>query len=79
MEGLTSALIEFLVDVVELLPESPFLILDDMIEDEFADILKMVNWFIPFGTLMVILEVWLSAVLVYYVIQIILRWAKVIG
>lgn len=78
MEGLTAALIAFAIHVVNLLPPSPFLILEDMVEDEFADILEMVNWFIPFGTLVGILEVWLSGVLIYYAVQIVLRWVKVI-
>lgn len=78
MEGLTAALIAFAIQVVNLLPPSPFLILEDMVEDEFADILEMVNWFIPFGTLVGILEVWLSGVLIYYAVQIVLRWVKVI-
>lgn len=79
MEGLTAALIAFAISVVNLLPPSPFLLLEDMVGDEFSDILRMVNWFIPFGTLVGILEVWLSGILVYYAVQIVLRWVKVIG
>lgn len=38
----------------------------------------MVNWFIPIGTFVSILEGWLVCVAVYYAYQIVLRWIKVI-
>ena len=78
LEGLTSALISFACDVLELLPESPFVALAEMDGSEFQQILAYVNWFIPFGVLLRIFGVWLGGVGAYYVYQIVLRWIKVI-
>lgn len=36
------------------------------------------NWFVPVGTFVGILETWLAGVAIYYVYQIVLRWVKVI-
>lgn len=40
--------------------------------------LGILNWFVPVGTILSILELWLSAIAVYYIYQIVLRWVKVI-
>lgn len=40
--------------------------------------LGILNWFVPVGTILNILQLWLSAIAVYYIYQILLRWIKVI-
>ena len=77
-EALSDALVGFAVSVVELFPASPFTILDELSNSEVYEWLRMVNWFIPIGTFVSILEGWLVCVAVYYVYQIVLRWIKVI-
>lgn len=77
-DALSDALVSFAVSVVELFPASPFGVLDEIGNSQVYDWLRMVNWFIPIGTFVSILEAWLTCVAVYYVYQIVLRWIKVI-
>lgn len=77
-EALTSTLTALALKVINLLPESPFVILDELSRSEFNEWLRILNWFIPVNTFVSILEGWLVAVAIYYVYQIVLRWVKVI-
>lgn len=77
-EDLTSALIEFAISVLELLPRSPFVVLDSMSNWQFYDLLQMLNWFIPISSFIGIFEGWLLCVGLYYGYQIIFRWIKMI-
>ncbi|MCI5905459.1 MAG: hypothetical protein MRZ61_10010 [Oscillospiraceae bacterium] len=40
--------------------------------------LGWVNWFIPIQSIVAVYEVWLVCILIYYMVQAILRWVKVI-
>lgn len=77
-DALSDTLVSFAVSVVELFPASPFTVLDELGNSEVYEWLRMVNWFVPIGTFVSILEAWLTCVAVYYVYQIVLRWIKVI-
>lgn len=77
-DALTSTLTAFAIHVINLLPESPFVILDELSRSEFYEWLRILNWFIPVNTFVSVLEGWLVAVAIYYVYQIVLRWVKVI-
>ena len=77
-DALSDTLVSFAVGVIELLPASPFTVLDELGNSEVYEWLRMVNWFVPIGTFVSILEAWLTCVAVYYVYQIVLRWIKVI-
>ena len=77
-DTLSDAVVSFAVSVIELFPASPFGVLDEMSNSEVYEWLRMVNWFVPIGTFVGILESWLVCVGVYYVYQIVLRWIKVI-
>ena len=77
-DALSDALVDLAVSVIELFPASPFTILDELSNSEVYEWLRMVNWFIPIGTFVSILEGWLVCVAVYYVYQIVLRWIRVI-
>jgi len=77
-EALSDALVSFAVGVIELFPASPFAVLDELSNSEVYDWLRMVNWFVPIGTFVSILESWLACVAAYYVYQVVLRWVKVI-
>ena len=63
---------------LSILPDSPFIFLRDMSNSPVAQWLGQLNWFIPINTFVAILQLWCTAILVYYVIQIALRWAKAI-
>lgn len=75
---ISSAVVSFFSNILNLLPNSPFLVLRTMQNSDFAQILSFVNWFIPVGTLIDILNGWLACVLVYYAYQIVLRWIKAV-
>ena len=60
--------------MVNILPPSPFLIVE-RIEIPY---LNYLNWIIPVEEMAVILMYWLSAIAVYYIAQVILRWVKII-
>lgn len=77
-DTLSDALVDFAVSVIELFPASPFTILDELSNSEVYEWLRMVNWFVPIGTFVSILEGWLTCVVAYYAYQIVLRWIKVI-
>lgn len=77
-DALNDALVSFAVSVIELFPASPFSVLDELSNSQVYEWLRMLNWFIPIGTFVGILEAWLTGIAVYYVYQIVLRWIKVI-
>jgi len=62
--------------VIQLLPNSPFKILDNT---PIKDILPYINWFVPFGFIVSTLELWLVAVGGFYLYSVILRWVKAIN
>ena len=66
-------------NIIKLLPESPIVSGLEAAETfSFSQWLPFVNWFVPFGTILQITGVWLTAIALYYVYQIVLRWVKVI-
>ena len=69
-DALSDALVDLAVSVIELFPASPFTILDELSNSEVYEWLRMVNWFIPIGTFVSILEGWLVCVPVYNVMLI---------
>lgn len=63
--------------VLAFLPNSPFTTVAESISN--VPYLQYLNWFFPVTEAIAVFEVWLTAVLVYYVYQAIMRWVKVIG
>lgn len=63
--------------LMSMLPTSPF----REFLDRFANIpyLSWLNWFVPVGDILAVLVVWLSAIGIFYVCSILLRWIKVLG
>ena len=61
--------------LVNLLPSTPFTILSNLKAIPF---LNYLNWIIPIGTFIGIIEVWLISIATYYLISVALRFAKVI-
>lgn len=67
---------KFLDFVLALLPLSPFTEVIDSLES--VPYLGYLNWFIPVGTCLKIGTLWLSAIIIFYIYSIILRWIKAI-
>lgn len=65
--------------ILSFLPDSPFKVLDQMnASSQIAQLLGIVNWFVPIYSFVGILEGWLVCIAVYYVYQIVLRWLNAI-
>lgn len=62
--------------IIDFLPSSPIVYLESI--PEVKKYLGMVNWFIPIYSMISLTESWLIVVLLYYVVQVILRWINVI-
>ncbi len=62
--------------LVNALPKSPIVFLQS--NDTINHYLSYVNWFIPIYTFVSMTEAWLTAIVVYYVVSVALRWAKVV-
>jgi len=73
---LTSKIAYVINSIMIILPDSPFVMLSR--DADIMQILGWVNWVIPVGEMIAILEAWLVAVALFYVYQLILRWAKAI-
>lgn len=64
------------VQAISMLPPSPFIAFMNQLESQTW--LKWLNWIIPIGTFVAILEAWLACVSIFYIYQLVLRWAKAI-
>lgn len=67
---------DVLAGIIALLPKSPFTAYTDV--SLGSQLLSFINWIVPVGTMISILEAWVTAIAVWYIIQIILRWVKAI-
>lgn len=67
----------FAQKLLQLLPLSPF----SQFIDQFRNLpfLGYLNWFFPVGDCLKVMAAWLTAVGVFYLYSIIMRWLKVIG
>lgn len=76
---LKQGMIDVAAELIQKLPESPIVTaLGEAGSNPIQQWMPYVNWFVPFGTIIRILGVWASAVGIYYLVQIVLRWVKVI-
>lgn len=75
MEEMSNIFQHFGNDIQKFLPLSPF---RDLIFDLENIDFGWLNWFIPVQAIMHICGLWLTAIGIFYVYQIILRWLKVI-
>ena len=60
---------------INLLPNSPFKAINN---SSVIKYLNGLNWIIPFGAVLSILELWLTCIIAYYIYSAILRWIKLI-
>ena len=63
--------------VLKLLPTSPFRSFIDGFQA--PQYLGWLNWFFPVSEIISILVLWLSAVALFYLYSVIMRWVKLIG
>ena len=63
--------------IANILPTSPFTPIVEWVRG--LPYLSFVNWFVPVGEMLQLLGVWLSAIAVYYLAMVVLRWLKVVG
>lgn len=75
-DSLSSNFSEIGDKIIDALPLSPIVWLQ--YNSQIKQYLAWVNWFIPIYAMIATLEAWLACILVYYVIQVLLRWYKVI-
>lgn len=75
INGAIESIANFFNLILSFLPKSPFHYLDSSGIKEF---LSYLNWFIPVDNLIVIGELWLSSIAVFYIYSIALRWVKAI-
>jgi len=73
---LTSKLAYVVDFIMMMLPDSPFTMLSK--DADIQQVLGWLNWIIPVSSMVAILEVWLTAIAIFYVYQLILRWSKAI-
>lgn len=70
-----SSISNFISFLINLLPDSPFTILNNL---EF-NYLDSLNWILPLSFCISVLSYWLLAIGLYYLIQIPLRFVKVVS
>jgi len=61
--------------LVDMLPTSPL----QWTANIDSEILSWINWLIPFGEIIVIGQLWLVGIALWYVARIALNWIKVTG
>lgn len=62
--------------IIDVLPTSPIVYLAS--SPKIKEVMGYVNFFIPIYTMIGLVEAWLIAIVVYYVLVVILRWLKVV-
>lgn len=63
--------------ILNLLPRSPFTGLISYLQN--VPYLGYINWFIPMSTLVSITKTWLAAITTFYLISVVLRWARAVA
>lgn len=76
INGIIKALGSVVGWFLSILPSSPFQMIENV---EVSQYLSGFAWVVPINQVIVILELWLVAIGVYYLIMIILRWVKVLN
>lgn len=62
--------------VLSLLPDSPFQAIST--NESVQGVLGWLNYFVPVSQMLAIFQLWLTAIAIYYVYNIVLRWGKAI-
>jgi len=62
--------------IVERLPDSPFQTISTA---DVSPFFAGLNWIFPIAEMVAVLQLWCTAVAVYYVLSVVMRWIKVIS
>jgi hypothetical protein len=66
--------------LINIFPDSPFKAVIASIRTSYSsELLGYINYFIPVSEMLAILSVWVTAIVMYYLVSIILRWVKAIS
>lgn len=80
MDSLISSIDSILADAISWLPNSPFV--DYLSKSNDADVLLVLRWvnlFVPITEMIIIGGLWLTSMAGYFLISVILKWAKAVG
>lgn len=77
-ENLTNELISFVIGVLDLFPDDPFLRVTEL-EVPATVVMGYVNWFIDFPFIFSLTLTWCAAILGWYIYSVILRWVNLAG
>lgn len=77
LEWIQELLVKFGNMILSVLPHSPVQKFLASFED--LPYLSWLNWFIPVSSILIVIEAWLTAIALFYVYSIIMRWIKLIG
>lgn len=61
--------------IISILPDSPFTFINN---SDVSKYLGYLNWVIPIETFISITVLWVTAIVIYYSVSIVLRWIKAI-
>lgn len=64
-----------LITLLSVLPDSPF----QTIQNIDGGILQSINWILPISQAVAHLELYITAVAIYYALRLIMRWVKAAG
>lgn len=73
--GVINTLAVIINGIFSLLPSSPFNLIANTQVEEF---IGSISWLVPVGSIIAILELWLVAIVGYYMVMLVLRWVKAI-
>lgn len=65
--------------IFSVLPSSPFQPYISIINSSINPFLGYLNWFLPISEMLGIMGIWLGAILIYYGVQAIGRWLRILG
>lgn len=79
--GLGDLLSQVLGYLVALLPNTPFWYVTSYVQkfEALNRILGYMNYILPISAMVAVLAYWLGAIVIFYAIQVVLRWTKVIS
>ena len=63
--------------ILSIFPDSPFQAITA--NDQVKEVLGWLNYFVPVGEMLAIMQAWLVAIGLYYLWMVIARWVKVLG
>lgn len=76
METVLSIFNNFFTGIYNLLPNSPFNRMIELVGD--IPYLAELNWFIPIPQIIAVAEIWLTAITVYYLYSAIMRFIRLV-